>query len=167
LQQAATMEVARWSGVPAERLLRAVDGCGCVVYGLPLEAMARSFARLAQAATREEDVPSRIAHAMRTRPFLVGGTDRFDSVLMEETDGRVLAKVGAEGVHCVAVLDEGIGLAVKVEDGAPRAQYPAVLRLLQLLGALPASLPARLAELLTRPVRNTRGEVVGEVTPVA
>jgi L-asparaginase II len=79
----------------------------------------------------------------------------------------VLAKIGAEGMHSVAVLDQGIGLAVKVEDGAPRAQFPAVLRLLQSLDALPATLPPRLAEFLVRPVRNTRGEVVGDVVPVA
>jgi L-asparaginase II len=99
-------------------------------------------------------------------PFLVGGTDRFDTVLLEETDGRVLAKVGAEGVHSVAIVDEGIGAAVKAEDGSPRAQYPAVLRLLQMLGALPDELPGRLADFMERPVRNTRGEVVGRVGPV-
>jgi L-asparaginase II len=104
---------------------------------------------------------------MRTRPFLVGGTDRFDSLLMEETDGRVLAKVGAEGVHSLAILDAGVGLALKVEDGAQRAQFPAVLRVLQLLGALPDALPARLADFLRRPLRNTRGEVVGEIGPIA
>jgi L-asparaginase II len=148
-------------------LLRAVDGCGVVVYGLPLDAMARGYARFAQAVMRGDDVPARVAHAMRTRPFLVGGTDRFDSVLIEETDGRVLSKIGAEGVHSIALLEQGVGIAVKVEDGAPRAQFPAVLRLLQCLGALPQALPPRLAEFLVRPVRNTRGEVVGDVTPAA
>jgi L-asparaginase II len=88
-------------------------------------------------------------------------------VLLEETDGTVLAKIGAEGVHAVALLERGIGFAIKVEDGAQRAQYPAVLRLLQLLDALPTSLPPRLAEFLVRPVRNTRGEIVGDVAPAA
>ena len=101
--------------------------------------------------------------AMRTRPFLVGGTDRFDSVLIEETEGRVIAKIGAEGVHSVAVPEQGIGIAVKVEDGAQRAQFPAVLRVLQALDALPATLPPRLDEFNKRPVRNTRGETVGEI----
>jgi L-asparaginase II len=145
----------------------AVDGCGVVVYALPIEAMALAYARLAEAATADDDVPARVVHAMRTRPFLVGGTDRFDTVLMEETDGAILAKIGAEGVHSVAVLDRGLGLAVKVEDGNQRAQYPAVLRLLQALDALPAVLPPRLAEFVTKPLRNTRGEVVGELVSAA
>ena len=167
VQDAILETIARWSGVPGERIERAVDGCGVVVFGLPLEAMARSYARLADAAERGDEVPERIVHAMTSRPFLVGGTERFDSILMEETGGRVIAKVGAEGVHTVTVLDQRIGFAVKVEDGNSRAQHPAVLRMLQHLGALPEPLPPRLADLLVRAVRNTRGETVGEVRPAA
>ena len=163
VQRDCTAAVAEWCGVHDGDLAQAVDGCGVVVYALPLEAMARAFGRLARAARGGDDVSARIAHAMVTRPFLVGGTDRFDTVLMEETEGRVLAKVGAEGVHTLALLDQGVGLAVKPEDGSPRAQFPAVLRLLQHLDALPATLPARLADIAVRPVRNTRGEVVGDV----
>ena len=166
--QAAILDtVAEWTGVPSGRIGQAVDGCGVVVFALPLDAMARSYARLAAAAARGDEVPQRIVHAMTSRPFLVGGTERFDSILMEETEGRVLCKVGAEGVHTVAVVEQGIGFAVKVEDGNPRAQHPAVLRLLQHLGALPATLAPPLAEFLVRPVRNTRGETVGEVRPAA
>jgi L-asparaginase II len=167
VQQAALERVSRWSGVPASRIGRAIDGCGVPVFSLPLESMARTYSRLAVAARRGDEVPRRVVDAMRTHPFLVGGTDRFDSLLMEETDGRVLAKVGAEGVHSLALVDAGIGLALKVEDGAQRAQFPAVLRVLQLLGALPDTLPVRLADFLRRPLRNTRGEIVGEIGPIA
>lgn len=167
VQQHALEQVARWSGVPARSIRQTVDGCGVVAFGLPLQAMALAFARLGAAARRGEEIPSRIVHAMTTRPFLVGGTDRFDTVLMEETRGRILAKVGAEGVHSVAIPDAGIALAVKVEDGASRAQHPAVLRLLQHLGALPLTLPPRLAPFLHTPIINTRGATVGEVRCVA
>ena len=166
--QAAILDtVAEWSGVPRGAVGQAVDGCGVVVFALPLDAMARAYARLAAAAARGDDVPQRIVHAMTSRPFLVGGTERFDSIVMEETQGRVLCKVGAEGIHTVAALEQGVAFALKVEDGHQRAQHPAVLRLLQHLGALPATLPTRLAEWLVRPLRNTRGETVGEVRPVA
>ena len=165
VQEACLAEVARWTGLDASRIIQAIDGCGCVVFGLPLQPMARAFARLAEAATRGDEIPTRIVRAMQTRPFLVSGSDRFDSALIEATEGRVIAKIGAEGVHTVALVDEGIGIAVKVEDGAMRAQFPAVLLVLQQLGALPAELPPRLAEFMRRPVRNTRGEVVGEIRP--
>lgn len=167
VQRACTREVARWTGVAEGDLVTAVDGCGVVVYGLPLAAMARAYARLADAARAGDDEPARVLHAMRTRPFLVGGTDRFDTVLSEATDGRVVAKVGAEGVHSVAVIDENLGITIKVADGSARAQYPAVLRALQQLGVLDDPLPPPLAEWMVRPVRNTRGAVVGEVRPSA
>ena len=67
----------------------------------------------------------------------------------------------------MAALDLGVGIAIKAEDGAQRAQFPAVLRALQHVGALPETLPPRLAEFIRRPLRNTRGEVVGEVRPAA
>ena len=158
-------EIAQWCDVPADKLLQAVDGCGVVVYGLPLYNMALAYARLAAAAERGDEIPQRVMHAMVSRPFLVGGSDRFDSVLMEETEGRVLSKVGAEGVHSVAIRDQRIGFTIKVEDGAQRAQFAAVLRLLQYLGALPVTLPQRLQEFVSRSIRNTRGETVGEVRP--
>ena len=159
--------VAAWTGVPREKIPCAVDGCGVVVFILPLEGMAAAYARLARDARSGAEIPARITSAMRTRPFLVGGTDRFDTVLMEETEGRVLSKIGAEGVHSAAVLDRGIGIALKVEDGATRAQYPALLRALQWLQVLPETLPPRLAELATPRIRNTRGESVGDMHVIA
>ena len=167
VQQECLAMVAKWTGVDREQIPRAVDGCGVVVFALPLHAMAHAYARLGDAARRSHEVPSRIVHAMQTRPFLVGGTDRFDSALIEATEGRVVAKVGAEGVHSAVIVDDAIGIAIKVEDGTQRAQFPALLALLQQLGALPQNLPARLAEFSHRTLRNTRGEAVGEVHPLS
>lgn len=166
VQEGALAKVSQWAGVPANRIQRAIDGCGVVVFGLPLENMARAYSRFACAARGGDEVPSRIATSMGSRGYLIGGTDRFDTIVIEETAGRVIAKIGSEGLHSVAVMDQGLGLAVKVEDGAVRAQYPAVLRLLQHLGALPDPLPARLQEYMRVRVKNTRGEFVGEVRMV-
>jgi L-asparaginase II len=165
VQMAALAEVSRWTSIPASKIIRAIDGCGVVVFGLPLEGMARAYARFAAATSRGDEITSRIARAIATRPFLFGGTDRFDSLLVEESGGQVISKIGAEGVHSVALLDRGLGFAIKVEDGATRAQYPAVLRMLDLLGALPERMSPRLAEYARARIRNTRGEVVGELFP--
>jgi L-asparaginase II len=166
VQESAIEAVAAWTGLRANALTVAIDGCGVPVVALPLERMARAYARLGAAAARGEEVPGRIVHAMRARPFLMGGTDRFDSAIIEDTRGRVIAKVGAEGIHSVAVPDLGLGIAIKVEDGAQRAQYPAVVRLLQHLGALDDTLTPRLMDYLVKPIRNTRNEIVGEIRTV-
>jgi L-asparaginase II len=167
VQQDALQSVAQWSGHPADDIERAVDGCGVVEFALPLRALARAYATLAQTATEDDGDAARVLHAMRTRPFLVGGTDRFDTVVIQETEGDIVAKLGAEGVHAAVVPARGLAFAIKVEDGAARAQYPALLHLLQQLDALPAELSPRLAEFLRRPLRNSRGEVVGEIRPRA
>lgn len=164
VQRGILHEIALWTGVPCGKITQAVDGCGVVVFGMTLERMARAYSRFAVAAARGEEYPRRVVSAMSAHPFLVGGTDRFDSALIDETKGKVVSKVGAEGVHCALLTERGIGVAVKVEDGAQRAQVPALLRLLQEIDALPDPLPARLAEWIHKPVKNTRGESVGEVT---
>ena len=167
VQQCCLTSVAEWTGLAAGDIGIAVDGCGVTEFALPLEHMARAYSRLARAATGESGMPQRVVGAMQTRPFLVGGSDRFDSILIEESEGRIVSKIGAEGVHSAAVLDQGIGVAVKVEDGSQRAQFPALVRLLQLLDALPEQLSPRLEEFLRRQIRNTRGESVGEIRPVS
>jgi L-asparaginase II len=163
VQDRALAQIARWSGSPRDDMELMIDGCGVVAVGLPLEALALAFARFGAASQRGEEVPARILGAIAAHPFLFGGTDRFDTVLVEESGGRLISKVGAEGVHAVTIPAEGIAVAIKVEDGATRAQHPALLKLLQLLGVLPEELSPRLAPFARTPIMNTRNELVGEV----
>ncbi|MEO7521067.1 MAG: asparaginase [Gemmatimonas sp.] len=163
VQGAARTTIAQWTGVAADRIPLAVDGCGVTVFALPLANMALSYARLAAAAKRGDDAPARIVGAMNSNPFLVGGSDRFDSVIMEAYQGRVLCKIGAEGVHTLALLERGIGIALKVEDGTQRAQFPAVMAVLARLGELPSAQSDALREYTGRVIRNTRNEVVGDI----
>ena len=163
VQRSCLNEVANWSGVSVDDMPIAVDGCGVTVMALPLDRMALAYARWGRAISAGDELPRRTAEAIRAHPHLLGGTDRFDTVLLEETNGAVISKVGAEGVHCLTVPAAGLGLAIKVEDGALRAQHIAVLKLLQVLQVLPETLSPRLAEWIVKPIRNTRGEVVGEV----
>ncbi len=163
VQRGCLAEVATWSGVPIDDMPIAVDGCGVTVMALPLTAMALAYSRWGQAVEVGDELPLRTATAIRARPFLFGGTDRFDTTLIEETEGRVISKVGAEGVHTITVPGMGLGIAIKVEDGALRAQHIAVLRALRMMGVLGEELSPRLAEWGFKQIRNTRGEIVGEI----
>jgi L-asparaginase II len=138
--------------VEPDALATGTDGCGIVAFALTLERMAHAFSRLAS-------LPggSRVADAMRARPDLVGGPDGADFLLMRGAPGW-LAKGGAEGLLCAAGPD-GIGIALKSEDGAGRAHAPA-------LAAFLAPLGVDLPDLAVRPVLNTRGEPVGEIVAV-
>jgi len=164
VQQDCRVAVAQWSAMATDQIAVGVDGCGVSVFGLPLANMAFAYARLVAAAVAGDAPSRRVVSAMTGEPFLVGGSDRFDTVLMEACGGNVVCKIGAEGVHTFAIIDRGVGFAIKVEDGTPRAQFPAVLALLAAYGALPDPLPEALREHVQRVVRNTRGEVVGAIS---
>lgn len=149
VQQACLAAHAEAAEVEPESLVTGTDGCGIVTFALSLERMAHAFSRL-------ESLPGgpRVAAAMRARPDLVGGPDGADFLLMRDATGW-LAKGGAEGLLCAAGPD-GIGVALKSEDGTSRGHAPA---LAAFLGGLGVDLP----DLAERPVLNTRGEPVGQV----
>lgn len=166
VQQRMLRETVRWSGVEAERVATGVDGCGVVTFGLPLSALARTFAALGAAAWRGEAGAPRLVTAMVRHPEYVAGTDRLCTDLMRVTEGRVIAKVGAEGVYCAGVPELGLGIALKVEDGAKRAAEPALLGVLRMLDLIDAVEHEKLLGYAEPVLTNTRGEEVGRLRPV-
>jgi L-asparaginase II len=149
VQAAMLAELETAAGIGAPEIPTAVDGCGVVTFALPLERMARAFAQLERL-----DGGALVAAAMRAHPELIRGRGAPDTELMRALPGWI-AKGGAEALLCASSPD-GVGVAVKVEDGGARAVGPALATFLATLGhAAP--------ELGSRPVRNSRGEVVGEI----
>ena len=140
---------------------RGIDGCGIPVIGVPLANLALAMARLADPAGQPEArqaACARIRSAMTAEPFMVSGSGGFCSRVIAETRGRALVKTGAEGFYCGALPELGIGLALKVDDGAGRAAEAIMARLLARLGVIEAD-----HELLLRPLRNRAGAQVGEL----
>jgi L-asparaginase II len=96
-------------------------------------------------------------------PAATGGAGRFSTQLMEITAPRMVCKGGAEGLECVGIVEEGLGIAIKSEDGASRPLAPAMLALLDHLGLLKVTADPAL-EALARPVmRNAAGLEVGVI----
>jgi len=152
MQRANGADVAAASGIDEELLPTATDGCGVVTWALPLERMAEMFSRL-----EESEEGARIARAVRARPELISGDGGADTELMRTLPG-FCAKGGAEGLLCAAGPD-GLGMAVKCEDGSYRATRPAVAGFLSDLGFDVGSYGAVV-------IHNSRGEPVGDVTIV-
>ena len=103
--------------------------------------------------------------ALSARPEMVAGTGRFCSALISHSKGAILAKTGAEGVYAVALPELGLGVAVKVDDGAGRASEVAVAAILRALGAIDRPLEESLADFLVAPLHNRADLRVGEVRP--
>ena len=148
VQEACRAAHAEAAEVEPSELVTAVDGCGVLTFALPLERMALAFSRF-------EGLPAgaRIADAMRAQPELVGGPNGADLHLMRAASGW-FAKGGAEGLFCAGGPD-GLGIALKCEDGSSRPLEPA-------LAAFLASLGVDLPDLAEPPLVNSRGERVGE-----
>ncbi len=163
LQQRIRSTLARWMRVDAGEMALAVDGCGLPTFAIALDAVAEGCARFAAASSEGGSGPAMIVQAMTRHPEFVAGTDRLDTDLMRMANGRVFAKVGAEGFYCAGVPAMKLGVALKAEDGARRAAEPALLAVLHHLGAFSDAELSRMQEYSQAEILNTRQEVVGRI----
>jgi L-asparaginase II len=152
---------------PKEQIQISVDGCGVPVHQLPLRNTALGFARLAKPEVIADENRAKalktICHSMIQHPEMVGGTDRFDTDLMRVYNGRIVAKAGAEAVQCLADLETGIGIAIKVEDGSPRATSVVTMEVLKQLGIGDEEMFTKLASYVNAPVLNARNDQIGVI----
>lgn len=166
VQQLMLKVVSEMSDVPANDMLIGIDGCGVPVFGLGLHQLARAYAALGnpeQLSDPRANACRRIIKAITKHPYYIAGSDRFDTKLIQTTQGRIIGKMGAEGVYAITIPELGLGIALKIEDGAKRALHPAVTETLVQLDLLTAH---ELAELKTfhRPsLKNWQGTIVGTI----
>ncbi|MEA1993397.1 MAG: asparaginase [Euryarchaeota archaeon] len=139
-----------------------IDGCGVPVFGMPLYNMALGFARFGNPVDLKETAASRIKNAMQRYPEQVAGTDRFDTDLMKATK-KLISKAGAEGVHCIALLNDGIGIAMKIDDGGSRARAPAMMQILKKMDVLDKEELKKLEKYRNPKNKNHHGDIVGRI----
>jgi L-asparaginase II len=167
LQRSIRHAVATFTGVVEERLVAGIDGCSAPNYAVPLASLATAFARLASAEVDADYglAPRTLANAMTAHPEMVSGERRSDLALMEAGRGDWVAKIGAEGVQAIGVRSAGLGIAIKVADGAKRGLYPAIVAVLEALGLVDRHAREHLAPWGSRTVRNYRGLETGGIRP--
>lgn len=146
--------------------MRGTDGCGVPVVAMPLDAIALAMARLG----RPDGLPkvrraaaARILAAVTRYPYLVAGNARFDTEVMAKNEGLVVIKGGAEGVCAASLPALGLGLAVKIDDGAKRAAETAMATLLARFPSADGRAYAGMGPFLRRPIYNTAGVHVGDI----
>jgi L-asparaginase II len=136
VQRAVARTMSELCDVDIDAQPHGIDGCSVPTWAVPLRNLALGFARFGSGATLSESRKAacrRIVEAVRAHPFMVAGTNRFCTRLMQAVP-RAFIKTGAEGVFCGAVPHAGLGIALKCDDGATRASESA-------MAALMASLP--------------------------
>ncbi|MEK6216482.1 MAG: asparaginase [Boseongicola sp.] len=146
-----------------------IDGCSAPNFATTLTGLARAMAVFAEA---REDGPvrmraaARLRNAMMAHPELVAGKDRAGSNLMSAATDPVVIKSGAEGVYVAVLPNQGLGVALKIADGASRASEAAIAAMLVRLGVLDARHPM-VSRYLDCPILNRDGLVTGAVRPVS
>jgi L-asparaginase II len=173
VQQSILEAISLFAGVPVNKIKIGVDGCAAPNFALPLSAMAKSFLHLIspprEFAADVRAACERLVSAMMGFPELIGGVERLDTMLMQAAPGKILSKVGADGVWLCAVLPSekwpsGLAIALKIEDGDDRRARPVVaVALLKKFGILSQD---DLPELSPMVIKNRRGDIVGRVESV-
>ncbi len=161
-QKAVSGALQEMLGVDLGAAHRGIDGCGLTTYGIPLTAIARGFASASadRAFRRAQD-------AMAAHPFLVAGTGRFDTALLEVAGNEVTAKIGGAAVWAAVVRPGGPGIAIKLESGGGEAIPVVAIAVLQQLGVLAPDLPEELRPFARLTLRNWAGRNVGEISGVS
>ena len=147
-----------------------IDGCGVPVFFLPLKQLALSYAKLTETLpSGEETKESPLARMMRAalkHPEMIAGDERICTDIMRNLHKRVFAKTGADGGYAMSIMDKGLGIGIKVEDGNVRALHAVVIETLNQLGLLREKERRNLAKYRRPVILNYRREEVGMVEPV-
>lgn len=169
LQKAILETVAKFTDVPSEAIKIGIDGCAAPNFAVPVSAMAKAFVGLVNPPESFDEATKtacqRIVAAMLEFPEMIGGTERLDTMLMQTGKGKLISKIGAEGVYSAAILPSekyptGLGIALKIEDGDDkRARAVVLIELLRQLGIFDAE---TLKEYSPLPIKNRRNDWVGE-----
>lgn len=163
VQIAVRRAVQEATGVVLDDKLSGIDGCGIPTHSAPIRGLALGFARMATGAFdgRREAAMIRVRESMMKFPVLIAGEGRGDTDLMATRPGAVFTKVGAKGVLGMGIPEQGLGVAIKIEDGFLADIGLAAMHVLSLLGVSPweREKPDRAAT--TQVIRNWAGKEVG------
>lgn len=155
--------LARTCDYEAEKIHLAPDGCGVPTFGLPLYNIALGFMRLAVATAKQDGALGYVGQVMQQHPLVFSGERRIDAALVQVTETRLVVKDGAEAIVGVAIPERGIGIAMKISDGAQRAILPTLRHLLLERGYISGSEAQKLDAMFPPAVFTNAGQHAGDI----
>ena len=162
--------ISEFSGEAVNSSRMGIDGCGAPIYLLPIKKIALSYARLSIFSRDTNSLLHKscktIWNAMTGYPEMVAGHDRFCTHLMKVTNDRIVAKIGSEGVYCLALKDGNIGVCIKIADGNERATAPAIMQLLKELDFISKQEFMKLEQWHAPLLKNNSGHPIGRILPI-
>ncbi|MCX8131965.1 MAG: asparaginase [Clostridia bacterium] len=146
-----------------------IDGCGIPTFMVTLHQASYLYSLLAHGYNgtgKYKEAFGLIQKAMTSYPRMINGDKEFCTDLITHSEGKVIGKVGAEGIYCVAVPEKQLGICIKISDGNERGVYPVTTHILSELGVLNKQAMERLKAWAYPSVKNHKGKVVGYTIPV-
>jgi L-asparaginase II len=146
-----------------------IDGCGIPTFMITLQQAAYLYSHLARGNNgtgKYKDAFGLVQKAMTSYPRMINGDKEFCTDLITHSEGKVIGKVGAEGIYCVAVPEKQLGICVKISDGNERGVYPVTIHILSELGVINKQVMDKLKAWAYPPLKNHKGKVVGYTIPV-
>ncbi len=169
VMQEVTAAIQAATGYDLKRTAVGTDGCSIPTYAIPLQHLAHAFARVATGVGLRDGharAARRLRAAVAQAPFMVAGTGRFDSRVMQLLGERVFCKVGAEGVYCAALPELGLGVAIKMDDGNnARACEVVMAAVILALVRLKDTERETVQGLAAPTLKNWNGLTVGQLRP--
>jgi len=163
VQRRVLATIAEMAGIERDSMPVAIDGCTAPAVAMPLANLATALARIAdpsQLAPERAAAAHRLDAAVKARPLYVAGTGRACTAMIEAAAGAASVKTGAEGVYVAALTDRGLGVALKIDDGAARAAETAMAAILAATAPVSETALTTLG-LTATPLLNSAGAVVG------
>lgn len=162
--------VSDFCNIKSDNIAAGTDGCSLPVFLLPMKNIAAGYSHIMKWAEDSgnpyQNECSTVIKAMTTYPDMISGDNEFCTELIQAAGGKLIAKLGAEGVYCVGIKDRNIGICIKISDGTEKAVYPAVVETLMQLGILTDDELKKLKKWHYPEVMNNLGKKVGNMLPV-
>ncbi|MCX7745325.1 MAG: asparaginase [Clostridia bacterium] len=169
VQQLIMKTIAELLECGTEDITIGIDGCGIPTYMVTLHQASYLYSLLAHGSNgtgRYKEALGLIQKAITSFPRMLNGDKEFCTDLITHSEGKVIGKVGAEGIYCVAVPEKQLGICIKISDGNERGVYPVTTHILSELGVLNKQAMEKLKLWAYPPVKNHKGKIVGHTVPV-
>jgi L-asparaginase II len=164
VQKLILRKIAELCEYPERKIGIGIENCGAPTFALPLKNMAIGFSKLKSFKAKDISTSQSlqvVADSVWRYPEMISGRGRLDYQLALASKSNILAKAGAEALHCAVILDKGYGLAVKILDGSRRALAPASIEIYRQLDVFNRRQLRELAESASPCIHDHHGKKVG------
>jgi L-asparaginase II len=167
LQQMILETCAQMYEYPKEQMITALDGCSAPIFSVPVYNQAVGFKNLVHPAAFPDPVQSACAvvlDAVSAYPFMVAGSNRYCTDMMQITAPKIIGKTGAEGIFCMSFTEQKLGVCIKIDDGKMLPQYNVAQALVEATGLFPEGELSTLHRYMEEPLTNFNKLVTGRIT---